>query len=140
MVNLKQASPQQPWQDAWLPAIDRLDIGLLLTWPEACRQLLFRCVRCDMRPPCLMDHLKHHHDELWSAAERLLDDLARQFEDSARPDRICPCHPYHAMEDSIDDHLCPCYRNFGMLHKFLRARQLDQARDCLALQLARSFD
>lgn len=28
---------QQPWQDAWLPAIDRLDIGLLLTWPEACR-------------------------------------------------------------------------------------------------------
>ena len=144
MTDLQRAfSTGRPWQATWLSSIDSLDVGFLLEWPDVCRYLVFNCALCGARPPCLLDHLRVHHAEWTAAAEQLTEEMMQQFMMRAKPGRICSCHPYHVRNEPIDEHVCPCMLNFGMLNRFLRAAQAVRARDCgfqLALQLERSFN
>ena len=140
MMNLKHAfSAGRPWQATWLSSIDRLDVGFLLEWPDVCRYLVFNCALCSLRPPNLLNHLKLHHAAWFAAAVPLTEDLMRGFLTKALPGRICACHPYYARTEQQDEHVCPCLLNFGLLHCFLRATQVANAQNTLALQLERSF-
>ena len=143
MENLTLAAPPDcPWKATWLKSIDDLDIGLLLRWPNVCRQLVFTCALCGLRPMNLLEHLRRQHAEHFQAAEQLTESLMQDFMVEAAPGRVCACHPYHARKEPLDEHTCPCLLNFGVLNRFLRAAQYARASEAshqLALQLARTF-
>ena len=143
MDNLKHAVPPgRPWHASWLKSIDGLDIELLLRWPDVCRLLVFTCVLCNKQPANLLEHLCRQHAELFHAAEPLTEGLMQDFMVEARPGRVCACHPYQARKEPLDEHVCPCLLNSGVLNRFLRAAQIANAQDSsrqLALQLERSF-
>ena len=143
MLHVKQAfSQDHALFDAWLPALDRLDVRLLLDSLEACGLLTRRCVLCNMQPPDLKSHLRLHHAALWDEAEQPCEELTFQFMTQARPGRLCACQPFYSGMESMDEHICPCFRNFGMLHRFLKRMQQDVAIEttaALALQIAQSF-
>ena len=143
LENLSLAAPPGcPWNATWLKSIDDLDIGLLLRWPDVCRQLVFSCVLCSMQPMNLLEHLRRQHAEHFHAAEQLAEGLMQDFMVEAKPGRVCACHPYHARKEPLDEHTCPCLLNFGVLNRFLRAAQYAKASEesqQLALQLAKSF-
>ena len=100
LENLSLAAPPGcPWNATWLKSIDDLDIGLLLRWPDVCRQLVFTCVLCSMQPMNLLEHLRRQHAEHFHAAEQLAEGLMQDFMVEAKPGRVCACHPYHARKD-----------------------------------------
>ena len=112
MHKVLHAAHGRPWKESWLPSLDRLDVRLLVAWTDLRRELTSSCLLCDSKP------------------QRLL--LIRCFGAAPAPsvrDRCCTRDSFGPEIECLDEHVCPCLMQYGMLHV-----------ETLALQLARTFD
>ena len=123
------------WHGAWLRSLDLLDTKILVDNPSLCHRLV-KCITCGSWPRDMNGHLQVAHRTWWNEAAPLAEKSAVSFISHAHPTRWCVCQPFFGT-GLEEDHVCPCLRQFAILHLQLWSHQIETAR---ALTLARLLD